>query len=129
MKWMTGDTFCESDFFTFGEVLGYDFRGHHTVLGHRVHGNIRPSKDLLEDLYLPGHPVGKVAGLRPLYAQLVLLFRDNINPSGGNNDAIRTSLINLLYFSSQAAADTRPGQHYNLDVMDFIYNEMFDAMV
>ena len=100
MKWMTGDTYRESDFITFGEVLGYDFLGHNIPVGHRVHGNTRPSKDILEDLYLPGHPVGKVADLKPLYAQLVLLFRDNINPSGGNNDAIRTSLVNLLFFAS-----------------------------
>ena len=34
MKWMTGDTFCESDFLTFGQVLGYDFIGTSTPSGH-----------------------------------------------------------------------------------------------
>ena len=68
MKWMAGDTKCESDFFTFADVLGYTFRGTHTAVGHIVHGNVKPSKDLLEDLYKPGFPVGKVAGLLPLYA-------------------------------------------------------------
>ena len=34
MKWMTGDTFCESDFITFGQVLGYDFIGSSTPSGH-----------------------------------------------------------------------------------------------
>ena len=87
------------------------------------------NKDLLEDLYFPGNPVGRVAGLLPLYAQLVLIFKDNIAPSGGNNDAVRTSMVNLLYYASQATADSRAGQHYNLDVMDFICNEMFEAMV
>ena len=129
MKWMTGDTYCESDFYNFADVLGYTFRGSHTAAGHRVHGPEKPNKDLLEDLYFPGNPVGRVAGLLPLYAQLVLIFRDNIAPSGGNNDAVITSMVNLLYYASQAAADSRAGQHYNLDVMDFIYNEMFDAMV
>jgi hypothetical protein len=129
MIWMTGDIRCESNFYTFADVLGYTFIGAHNAVGHRIHGPEKPSKDVLEDLYGPGYPVGKVAGLLPLYAQLVLLFRDNIAPSGGNNDAIRTSLVNLLYFASRAAHDNRVGQHFNLDVMDFIFNEMFDAMV
>ena len=58
-----------------------------------------------------------------------MFFRDNINPSGGNNDAIRTSLVNLLLFASQVKADTRAHQDYRLDVMHFIYSEMYDAMV
>ena len=53
----------------------------------------------------------------------------NIAPSGGNNDAIRASLINLLYFAYEVANDPNPGQHNRLDVMDYIYREMFDAMV
>ena len=66
MKWMTGDTYCESDFQTFGQLLGYAFIGSSIPSGHRIHVNTRPSKDILSDLYLPGHPVGKVAGLKPL---------------------------------------------------------------
>ena len=43
---------------------------------------------MLDDLYEYGYPVGMTAGLLPIYAQLVLIFRDNIAPSGGNNDAV-----------------------------------------
>ena len=57
------------------------------------------------------------------------LFRDNIAPSGGNNDAVRSSLINLLYFAYEVAHDNRPGMHNKLDVMDYIYHEIFEAMV
>jgi hypothetical protein len=129
MTWMTDHLKCESNFRVFGDVLGYTFQGANALVGYRVHGPDNPRKDVLQDLYESGYPVGKVAGLLPLYAQLVLLFRDNIAPSGGNNDAVRTSLVNLLHFASRAAHDRRVGQHFNLDVMDFIFNEMFDAMV
>jgi hypothetical protein len=129
MTWMTDHLKCESNFHVFGDVLGYTFQGANDPVGYRVHGPENPRKDVLQDLYEPGYPVGKVAGLLPLYAQLVLLFRDNIAPSGGNNDAIRTSLVNLLHFTSRAAHGRRAGQHFNLDVMDFIFHEIYDAMV
>ena len=59
----------------------------------------------------------------------MLYFRDTIAPSGGNNDAIRDSLVELLYFAHEVAHDERVGQHCNIDVMDFIYREMYEAMV
>ena len=59
----------------------------------------------------------------------MLYFRDTIAPSGGNNDAIRASLVELLYFAHEMAHDERVGQHCNIDVMDFIYREMYEAMV
>jgi hypothetical protein len=129
MVWMTDDTAYEANFHDFAAILGYSFDGLSSPVGHRVHGPNHPNKDVLQDLYEPGYPVGKVAGLLPLYAQLVLLFRDNITPSGGNNDAVRTSLVNLLHYASRAAADRRTGQRFNLDVMNFIFNEMHEALV
>jgi hypothetical protein len=129
MIWMTDDNRVEANFHDFATVLGYTFDGANSPVGHRVHGPNKPNKDVLQDLYEPGYPVGKVVGLQPLYAQLVLLFRDNITPSGGNNDAVRTSLVNLLHSASLAAADSRVGQHFNIDVMDFIFNELHEAVV
>jgi hypothetical protein len=59
----------------------------------------------------------------------VRIFRENIAPSGGNNDAIRGSLVDLLIYAHECAKSTDPDADSSLDVMDFIFNEMFDAMV
>jgi hypothetical protein len=59
----------------------------------------------------------------------VRIFRENIAPSGGNNDAIRSSLVDLLIFAHGCALSTDPNADFSLDVMDFTFNEMFDAMV
>ena len=128
MQWLTGEEQCEANFYDFSEVLGYDFDGN-TPVGSRVHGLDHPDKTVLDDMFDFGQPTNLTAGLLPLYSQLVNMFRMNIAPSGGNNDAIRASLINLLYFSYEVANDPNPGQHNRLDVMDYIYREMFDAMV
>lgn len=121
MHWMTSTTYCTSDFYNFGAILGYDFEGP-TPVGHRIHNSERPDKDKLEDLYLPGMAhVARNKHLHPLYAQLILIFHDNIAPSGGNNDAIITSLVDLLHFAHEVSLDERVGMHYKIDVMDFIY--------
>jgi hypothetical protein len=59
----------------------------------------------------------------------VHIFRENIAPNGGNNDAIRSSLVDLLIFSHGCATSTDPNADFTLDVMDFIFNEMYDALV
>jgi hypothetical protein len=64
-----------------------------------------------------------------LYDLLVRIFRGNITPSGGNNDALRSSLVDLLIYSHECASSSDPNADFNLDVMDFMFNEMYDAMV
>ena len=58
----------------------------------------------------------------------VRLLRDNLHPSGGNNDAIRTSLVELLLLAKKCAENKKPGKDYRIDVMDYIYEEMHEAM-
>ena len=129
LKWMTDATPCTSNFYRFATVLGYQFRGAHRHAGHRVF-NSNANKDvLLADLYGPRGIVGEVAGLREPYSQLVLLYRDSITPSGGNNDAIRGPLVGLLALSHECATSEDPTADFRVDVMDIIYHEMRDAYV
>jgi hypothetical protein len=110
-------------------MLGYPFAGPKNPVGHRIHTLLSVNKNLLCDLYGPNGVPGQVAGLLPLYDLLVRIFRENIAPSGDNNDAIRSSLVDLLIFAHGCAQSTDPNADFSLDVMDFIFNEMFDAMV
>jgi hypothetical protein len=129
MKWMTGEHECTSDFSTFASLLGYGYDGD-TPVGHRIHNpRTKPVKDKLYDLYDSIGTVGFIQGLLPLYDQLVCIFRENIAPSGGNNDAIRTSLVDLLAFSHECATSTNPAEDFSLDVMDFIFYEIKDAII
>jgi hypothetical protein len=52
------------------------------------------------------------------------LFKDTIAPSGGNNDAIWTSLIDLLYHVHLCDSSTDEYADFRIDIMDFIFNEM-----
>jgi hypothetical protein len=128
-KWMTGTRYCESSFTRFAALLGYPFDGPTNPVGHRIHTPLLVNKNPLYDLYGPKGIPGQVAGLLPLYDILVRIFRENIAPSGGNNDAIRSSLVDLLIFAHGCAQSTDPNADFSLHVMDFIFNEMFDAMV
>jgi hypothetical protein len=99
---MSGSTPCESNFYKFAGLLGYPFDGPNAV-GHRIHAPSRPNKEKLSEIYGPTGVIGTITGLLPLYDQLVHLFHENIAPSGGNNDTIRTSLVNLLYLAYECA--------------------------
>jgi hypothetical protein len=120
---MTGSTPCEANFHRFVGLLGYPFSG-----GHRLHRPNRPGKDLLYDLYAEEGVVGTTTGLLPIYDQLIHLFRDNIAPSGGNLDAIRGALVNLLALAGECAEDEE-NKDYTVDIMDYIFHEIFVAMV
>jgi hypothetical protein len=126
---MTGTRYCESSFTRFAAVLGYPFAGPTNPVGHRIHTPLPVNKNLLCDLYGPNGVPSQVAGLLPLYDLLVRIFRENIAPSGGNNDAIISSLVDLLIFAHGCAQSTDHNADFSLDVMDFIFNEMYDAMV
>ena len=128
MRWMTGDRPCESNFFEFARVLGYDFDGPNPV-GRRLHTSYLPEKDTLAGLYDASGILGTITGLLPLYDQLLRLFRENIAPSGGNNDAIRGDLVNLMAFTHECAINENPHKNFKIDVMNYIFHEMFDAMV
>jgi hypothetical protein len=129
MKWMSGENYCEVDFSVFASLLGYAFDGENPV-GHRVYSpGMKPDKDKLVDFYDSTGVVGFIDGLLSLYDQLVHIFRENIAPSGGNNDVIRTSLVDLVYLAHECATSSDPNEDFTLDVMDFIYHEIKDAII
>jgi hypothetical protein len=129
MKWMSGEHECQADFSVFASLLGYAYDGE-TPVGRRVHyPGTKPDKDKLYDLYDSTGVVGFINGLHPLYDQLIRIFRENIAPNGGNNDAICTLLIDLLFLDHQCATSTDLDEDFTLDVMDFIYYEIKDAII
>ena len=83
----------------------------------------------MADMYGTRGTIGKVEGLLPFYGQLVCLFRSFIALSGGNNDALTSPLVNLLVLAKQCAEDEDEYKAYPVDVGDFIFNELYNAMV
>ncbi|KAK1605225.1 hypothetical protein QYE76_028898 [Lolium multiflorum] len=124
MEWMTGSTHCSASLRRFAGILGVPAEG-----GRRLHGPQKPDKDVLFDLYTSAGKIGSTKGLLPIYSQLLRFFRATISPSGGNNDALRGALVSLMHLSYRCARDTNEDVDYTIDVMDYIFNEIHDAMV
>jgi hypothetical protein len=57
------------------------------------------------------------------------MFRENISPSGGNRDTIRSALVELMYLSHLCYESEDLDEDFGLDVMHYIFNEMHDAMI
>jgi hypothetical protein len=68
-------------------------------------------------------------GLLPLYNILLRMFRESISPARGNQDAIRSALVELMYLSHRCYMSEDPNEDFQLDVMHYIFNEMHDAMI
>ncbi|MEO7173450.1 hypothetical protein, partial [Flavobacterium sp.] len=126
--WMSGSTPCQATFHDFASVLGYRFRGT-TPCGIRIHSSEAINKNRMRDLYGSGGMIGSMPGLLPPYDSLARIFRENICPSGGNNDNIVNPLAHLLMLAKEFLDNEDPEREFQVDVMDFIYNEMYDAMV
>ncbi|KAK1627926.1 hypothetical protein QYE76_002241 [Lolium multiflorum] len=124
MEWMTGSTHCQATLHRFASILGVPMGG-----SHRLHGPQKTDKMVLFDLYDSSGVVGSTKGLLPIYSQLLRFFRATIAPSGGNNDAIRGALVDLMHLGFKCARDCNEDLDFTLDIMDFIFNEIHDAMV
>ncbi|KAK1607573.1 hypothetical protein QYE76_031246 [Lolium multiflorum] len=122
MQWMTGSTQCEATLCRFASILGLPEEG-----GHRLHGPQKTDK-MLFDLYDKSGAVGSTKGLLPIDGQLLRFFRATIAPSGGNNDAIRGALVDLIHLAFQCARDGDEELDFTLDITYFIFNEIHDAM-
>jgi hypothetical protein len=129
MKWMTRTHMCTSNFVNFVRILGYTFYSNEDEAPHHIHSTLRPEKERLFDLYDENGVLGETKNLLPLYDLLVRMFRENIDPSGGNNDAIRDVLIELLGHAHDCYSCPDDTVNFKIDVMDFIYNEMYNAMI
>ncbi|KAK1647983.1 hypothetical protein QYE76_065788 [Lolium multiflorum] len=124
MEWMTGSTHCSATLRQFAGFLGVPVDG-----GRRLHGPQQTDKNALVHLYTSAGKIGRAKGLLPIYSQLLRFFRATICPSGGNNDALRGALVDLMHLSYKCARDVTEERDYTLDVMDFIFHEIHDAMV
>ncbi|KAK1603088.1 hypothetical protein QYE76_037261 [Lolium multiflorum] len=124
MEWMSGSTHCSATLHRFAAILGVPAEG-----GRRLHGPQRADKNVLFDLYTSAGKVGESKGLLPIYGQLLRFFRATIAPSGGNNDALRGTLVDLMYLSLRCARDENEERNYTIDIMDYIFHEIRDAMV
>ena len=130
--WMTNNRPYQSTFKVFASVLGYPFYGRNSKRGgKRMHEHgVETDKNKLAPLYKPDGIPGLAKNLYPLYDILLRNFRSNISPSAGNNDALRGGIINLLYHSYHVFHN---GEGYmedqEIDVMDFIFEELFYAVM
>ncbi|KAK1627446.1 hypothetical protein QYE76_001761 [Lolium multiflorum] len=124
MEWMTGSTHCSATLRQFAGFLGVSVDG-----GRRLHGPQQTYKNALVNLYTSAGKIGYTKGLLPIYNQLLRFFRATICPSGGNNDALRGVLVNLMHLSYKCARDGNEERNFTLDIMDFIFHEIHDAMV
>ena len=96
---MTHDRPITADFHVFAEVLGYSFRSRDRASGHRIITQLKPNKDAaLSPCTVDNGIVGTVAGLAPIYAALVGLFRDSITPSGATMTAVVVTLFSYFNF-------------------------------
>jgi hypothetical protein len=120
----------ESNFYEFAQLLNYDFQGYSVPVGHCVHlHGVQLDKNRLAPLYSSKGKIGTIKDLLPLYNILLCMFRENISPSRGNRDAIRAALVELMYLSHRCFVSTDPNEDFKLDVMNYIFNEMHDAIV
>ncbi|XP_071685003.1 uncharacterized protein [Lolium perenne] len=124
MEWMSGSTHCSATLHRFASILGVSIDE-----GRRLHGPQQADKNALANLYTSEGRIGFTKGLLLIYSQLLRFFRATICPSGGNNDAIRGVLVDLMHLSYKCARDGDEVRDYTLDIMDFIFHEIRDAMV
>ncbi|KAK1585961.1 hypothetical protein QYE76_016661 [Lolium multiflorum] len=124
MEWMSGSTHCSASLRRFAAILGVPAEE-----GRRLHGPQRAEKNAMFDLYSSARKVGTTKGLLPIYGQLLRFFRSTIAPSGGNNDAIRGSLVDLMCLSLRCARDENEEHNFSIDIMDYIFHEIHDTMV
>jgi hypothetical protein len=93
MTWMTNNVKRFSTFARFAQLLGYLFTSLETRSGHHMHINTSEyNKEKLALLSSHGSTPEETSSLLPLYNMLLRIFRANISPSGGNNDAIAVDL-------------------------------------
>jgi hypothetical protein len=73
--------------------------------------------------------LGEAYGFKTRYNILIRLFRENIAPSVGNLDAIHGGLVNLLAYSHEVFVSGKEVEVDPINVMDFIYKEMYDTVI
>jgi hypothetical protein len=138
MTWMLGNDVCRSSFRDFVVHLGSSSVGANTASSLRMHvEGVAYDKKTLKPLYgkLAASAkrkevvLGEAYGFKTRYNILIRLFHENIAPSAGNLDAIHGGLVNLLAYSHEVFVSGKEAEVEPIDVMDYIYKEMYDAVI
>jgi len=135
LTWMTKDKKMSEKWSEIAIMLGYEdfgsflyndfddthFRVHHT-------GEQAVEVEKLLPLYDPESAVtwkvGMSKGLFPTWDIMHRIYRETINPKVGNIDEIHGYLKNLMLLTRDMQ-----GKGKKLDVMDFIWHEMWDVII
>ncbi|KAK1614654.1 hypothetical protein QYE76_020171 [Lolium multiflorum] len=125
-RWMSHDKLLESNLAKFGSALGYPRLPGVDENGWRCHDSSfsRP-REVLEPLYIKGWGIpGKSADLLPTWDIMLRVYRETIGPKGGNLDELHLYEVDLM-----ANSFAKKGTGEKLDVMDYIYNEMWSCVM
>ncbi|KAK1649515.1 hypothetical protein QYE76_067320 [Lolium multiflorum] len=125
-RWMTHETLLEANLASFGDALGYPRSPVVNANGWRSHdSSFAHTKEVLEPLYIKGWGVpGKSADFLPTWDIMLRVYRETIGPKGGNLDELHTYEVDLM-----ANSHAKQGTGEKLDVMDYIYNEMWTCVM
>ncbi|KAK1667608.1 hypothetical protein QYE76_055767 [Lolium multiflorum] len=125
-RWMTHETLLESNLAKFGNALGYPRFPGVDENGWRCHdSSFAQTKEVLEHLYIKGWGIpGKSADLLPTWDIMLRVYRETIGPKGGNLDELHLYEVDLM-----ANSFAKKGTGERLDVMDYIYNEMWSCVM
>ena len=127
MYWMTEGKRLKGTWAQFVGCLGYPVLEDNEEGYFRVHLSKKPieKKELLADLYMPGNVEhGKIKFLKPVYDILMRIFREVLNPKVGCQHIFFGFLQNLLLLTHQ-----HRGTGLQLDVMDYIWNELWNGIL
>ncbi|KAK1628842.1 hypothetical protein QYE76_003157 [Lolium multiflorum] len=125
-RWMSHDKLLESNLAKFGSALGYPRLPGVDENGWRCHdSSFSQPREVLEPLYIKGWGIpGKSADLLPTWDIMLRVYRETIGPKGGNLDELHLYEVDLM-----ANSFAKMGTGEKLDVMDYIYNEMWSCVM
>ncbi|KAK1664164.1 hypothetical protein QYE76_052323 [Lolium multiflorum] len=125
-RWMSHDKILESNLAKFGSALGYPRLPGVDENGWRCHdSSFSQPREVLEPLYIKGWGIpGKSADLLPTWDIMLRVYWETIGPKGGNLDELHLYEVDLM-----ANSFAKKGTGEKLDVMDYIYNEMWSCVM
>ncbi|KAK1602682.1 hypothetical protein QYE76_007859 [Lolium multiflorum] len=125
-RWMSSDKLLESNLAKFGSALGYPRLPGVDANGWRCHdSSFSQPREVLEPLYIKGWGIpGKSVDLLPTWDIMLRVYRETIGPKGGNLDE-----LHLYEVDHMANSFAKRGTGEKLDVMDYIYNEMWSCVM
>ena len=131
ITWMSGDEVCHSDFVEFAAVLGYPFDPERAS-GARMHNQGMNDKRKLAPIYAAEDVIfGQSTDIKTVYNTMLRMFRHTIAPQAGNIDQLRGGLVNLMAHSHFVLCRGKnyTGDDVKVDVMDYIYHEMYSCIM